>query len=454
MFQKKITSPHFNFFNSFDTLIPNMLPILNQSLWRDEAFSALLSEKSPLQIIALTIRDTTPPLHYLLLHYWMLMFGASEAALRGLSFIFHLLLVLTVFLISRKLIKSTFAQLIITFTTLLNPFLLQYAFEARAYSLLVFLSVLAIYFAISKKYVLTGIVLALAVFTHNFALFTVIAFAFWFIYLNRNRLKEVKAEILQLFTLPAFALLIWGGVIWQQWVRVASGFWIKPATFSLFLNSFEKYTRGDLSFKTQPMLYTFTLLLCFFAFGYWLWREHKEEYGAELLLLLFVALIPTLITYLISALFVPIYDERYLIATAPILIIMIGYSLYRLFKVNHKVKNLLVAFVAIYILLLIQSSEQIVSMRTKASINYAVSQVLSKAQLGDVIVSQSNLNFLETKWYAQKNGSSIPVYVYVPPGGSIPFYIGSVLFEPQDIITQLPTDTKVWYIKSDGGYEQ
>ncbi|MEK7450789.1 MAG: glycosyltransferase family 39 protein, partial [Patescibacteria group bacterium] len=206
-----------------------MLPIFNQSLWRDEAFSALLSEKNPLQIISLSMRDTTPPLHYLLLHYWMVMFGTSEVALRGLSFSFHILTVFVVFLIARQLIKSTLVQSLIVLATLLNPFLLQYAFETRAYSLLALLSVLGIYFIITKKYVLSSVVFALAVFTHNFTLFTLIALVFWFFYTNKQRLKETKTEILQLFTAPVIALLVWGSIIWQQWTKVASGFWIKPA---------------------------------------------------------------------------------------------------------------------------------------------------------------------------------------------------------------------------------
>ncbi|MEK7450972.1 MAG: hypothetical protein AAB662_03495, partial [Patescibacteria group bacterium] len=241
-------------------------------------------------------------------------------------------------------------------------------------------------------------------------------------------------------------------IIWQQWTKVASGFWIKPAVFSLFLNSFEKYSRGDLSYLSQPMLYTFTLILCFFAFGYWLWREQKEEQGKALLLLSFVALVPTLITYIISAVFVPIYDERYLIAAVPVLILLVGYSLFRLFEVNHRVKNFVVAFVAIYILLLIQASEQIVSMGTKPPINYAVSQVLSKAKSGDAIIPKSNLNFLETKWYVRQDGSSMSVYAYAP-SGNVPFYIGSLLFEPQEIITQIPKGIRIWQIKGDGGYE-
>ncbi|MDO8620851.1 MAG: glycosyltransferase family 39 protein [Candidatus Levybacteria bacterium] len=429
-----------------------MLPILNQSLWRDEAFSALLSEKNPLQIISLSMQDTTPPLHYLLLHYWMVAFGTSEVALRGLSFIFHILTVFVIFLIAKKLIKSTLAQSFIVLATLINPFLLQYAFEARAYSLLALLSVLGIYFIINKKYVLSSVVFALAVFTHNFTLFTLIALVFWFFYTNRQRLKETKTEILQLFTAPVLALLVWGSVIWQQWTEVASGFWIKPAIFSLFLNSFEKYSKGDLSYPSQPMLYTFTLILCFFAFGYWLWREQKEEQGKALLLLSFVALVPTLITYIISAIFVPIYDERYMIATVPVLILLVGYSLFRLFEVNHRVKNFVVAFVAIYLLLLIQASEQIVSMSTKPPINYAVSQVLAQAKPGEVIIPQSNLNFLETKWYVRQNNSPMLAYAYAP-SGNVPFYIGSLLFEPQEIITQMPKGVQIWQIKSDGGYE-
>ncbi len=292
-----------------------MLPILNQSLWRDEAFSALLSLKSPLQIIFLSMRDATPPLHYLLLHYWMLLFGNTEVSMRGLSFIFHLLTVLVVFFIVRKVIHSVMPQILITFSVLLNPFLLQYAFEARAYSMLCFLITLAVYLAITKRYLLAGVALTLAVFTHNFAVFSLASFIAWFLYHSRHRLKSATKELFQFFLLPIASLFIWGNVIWTQWVQVAGGFWIKQATSSMFINSLEKYSRGDLSYPTQPMLYTFSLILLFFAFSYWIWRDQKEEEKNSLLLIGFVILIPHLITYFISALFAPIYNERYLIFT-------------------------------------------------------------------------------------------------------------------------------------------
>lgn len=425
-----------------------MLPILHQSLWRDEAFSVLISQKSIGDIIRLATQDVSPGvLHYLLLHYWMLLFGNSEVVVRSLSLIFHILTVLIVFLIARKLIKSITAQILIALTTLLNPFLLQYAFEARAYSLLAFLTVLAVYLVLTKRNLLAGIVLALGIFTHNFGVFNFIAFAFWWVYINRGKLKT--KEGLEFLGFPVFATLLWGSVIWSQWTKVAEGFWINQATSSIFLRSFEMYTKGDLSYPTQPLLYVFSLILAFFAFSYWI-RKEKEENTNIPLLFFFVALIPTVITYVISALFTPIYHERYLIATVPMLILIIGYSLYKLYCFNLNLRNIIVAFTAIYMVLLIQSGEQIIGLTTKPAINWGINQILSKAQEGDVIVPKDNLNFLEIKYYVERSGRNIPVYAY-SPDGKIPFYIGAVLFEPQEIITEMPKYKSVWQIKSDGG---
>ncbi len=427
-----------------------MLPILNQSIWRDEAFTLLLSEKSPLEIIKLTIQDTSPPLHYLILHYWMIVFGNSEVSSRGLSFLFHSLTALTVFFIARKLVKNTTIQILISLTVLLNPFLLQYAFEARAYSLLAFLTTLAVYFALSKRNLLAGLVLTLALFTHNFAIFSFIAFLAWFIYIYGRTIRTEIGELLKFAILPSIAILSWGNVIYAQWTRVATDFWIKQTTSSTFIHSFEQYTRGDIYYPTQPMLYTITLILCLFAFSYWVWKQ-KEEDEKALSLIFFVAVIPLLVTYVISALFAPIYHERYLIGTAPMLAILVGYSLYKLYCNNEKVRNLLIGFVAIYLVLLVQSSEQIVSTSTKPAINYGVNQVLSKATKSDIIIPEDQLNFLEVKYYVKRSGSTIPVYAY-NSGGKIPFYLGAVMFEPQDIIRNYPEGRKVWQIKADGGY--
>lgn len=425
-----------------------MLPILNQSFWRDEAFSALLSEKSPLEIIRLTSHDVSPPLYYIILHYWMILFGNNEVSIRSLSLLFHLLTVCAVFFVSRKLIRSLWGQLLITSTALLNPFLIQYAFEARPYSLLAFLTILAVYAISIKKYILASIVLGIAILTHNFAVFTFIAIVCWWLMVNRANIPLKKS--LNLITVPILSLLIWGGVMWSQWIKVAQGFWITQSTSSIFLHTLETYSKGDLSYSIQPLFYMVSLIVLFFAFSYWVWYDRKEE-NSSILLIFLAGIIPVFITYFISALFAPIYHERYLIATDPLFILLAGYSLYRLYEYNTRIRTILIAFIAIYVALLIQGSEQIIGSSTKPAINYSVNQILARASDNDVIIPKDFLNFLETKYYVERSGRKIKTYAYSSTG-KIPFYIGTIVFEPQDIVSSYPKNKKIWEVEPDGGF--
>jgi len=432
-----------------------MLPILTQSFWRDEAFSVLLSQNSPLNIIVLTAKDQSPPLYPLLLHYWMLFYGTSEVAVRTLSFIFHVGTATIIFFLARKLLHSYIPAILTAIAVLLNPFLLQYAFEARMYSLLAFLTALGIYCIVVRKYRLAGVSLALTILCHNFGIFIVAAVGVWWVYTNRHVLKQHIFQGLDLFLFPAIALLAWGTVIWNQWERVGSGFWIKQATSAIFLNTLKIYTAGDISYPTASLLQLISFILFICAMSYWLWQKEVPNGTSKKnisLLLGFVALLPLCITYVISALFIPIYHERYLIASLPMLILLAGYALYNVFLENPNRRIFLIVLTSCYMILLAQASEQILSMQTKAAINWGVRQVISLAQPGDVIIPKDVLNFLETKFYAQKNSKGIPVFAYSPTG-KIPFYIGSILFEPNEIITHMPKHKRIWEIEPDGGYK-
>lgn len=431
-----------------------MLPILTQSFWRDEAFSVLLAEKSPLNIILLTAKDQSPPLYPLLLHYWMLLYGKSEVAVRTFSFLFHAGTVVVIFLLAKKLLRSNTPAILIAIAILLNPFLLQYAFEARMYSLLAFLTALGIFCIVVRKYWLAGISFALCILTHNFGVFDVTAVGIWWIFCNRKTIKQHISQGLALFLLPVLTFLAWGAVIWNQWVRIGGGFWIKQATSAIFLNTLKIYTSGDISYPTSSLLQLISFILFIVAMSYWIWqREVPNDTSKKDIpfLLASLALLPICITYGISALFIPIYHERYLIASLPMLILLAGYSLYHVFLENPNRRIFIIVLTSFYMILLVQSSEQILSMEIKPAINWGVSQALSQSQPGDVIIPKDVLNFLETKLYAENNSKGIPVYAYTPTG-KIPFYIGAILFEPQEIITKLPKNKRIWEIEPDGGY--
>ena len=116
-------------------LLATPLKFFAQNLWRDEAFSWFMSTKSIAAICILSAKDFTPPLHYLILHYWSILFGASEIALRapslfayGFTLYFAFDICLLHFKYSMK--KSGLCVLLIALT----PTLLYFAFEVFTFS--------------------------------------------------------------------------------------------------------------------------------------------------------------------------------------------------------------------------------------------------------------------------------------------------------------------------------
>ena len=77
--------------------------LLNESLWRDEAFAALLSRHEPSEIIGLSAGDATPPLFYLVLHFWVGVLGDSEVAMRALTLLFFVATGLVMFPLGSRL---------------------------------------------------------------------------------------------------------------------------------------------------------------------------------------------------------------------------------------------------------------------------------------------------------------------------------------------------------------
>lgn len=432
-----------------------MLPILHQSYWRDEAFSVLLASKNLKDILLLTIKDVHPPLYYLLLHFWIKLFGDAEYVTRSFSLFSHLLLVLSCFFLLNHFLKNKKVSLLGSLAILLNPFLLEYAFEASSYIFFSFPVVTAALFYLKRKYFISSLFLALMLLTHNFGIFFLIPFVAYWCYENREKLWRRKTQFVLLFGLPVLVFLGWLRFLWNQWVKVAEGYWIEPKTSAIFVDAFRTFFQGNLDYPSKAMLYNLTLVLVFMGFSYWIAKIVREEklgsFESEHLLLVFLFSISFLMVYTISSFWIPIYHERYLLPLLPIFIVWIAYSLDRLNKIHKPFSYLVFAFSLAYILFAVQSSEEILRKTTKPAINYGVSQILAQAQPGDVITPESNLNFLETKYYVKKSGKNIPVFAYAPDG-KIVFYIGAVLFEEEEIITEYPKDKRIWILKSDGGY--
>jgi uncharacterized membrane protein len=113
-----------------------------QSFWYDEGNSARIAERSLQLIIAGAAGDIHPPLYYIVLHYWRAVFGETEFALRMLSVLCGVGLVIFTYLLARRLFNPR-VGLIAAALLACSPFAIYYSQEARMYVMLAFEAVVS-----------------------------------------------------------------------------------------------------------------------------------------------------------------------------------------------------------------------------------------------------------------------------------------------------------------------
>jgi mannosyltransferase len=179
-----------------------IITIDNQSFWADEALTAYESSQSfPAMLHTVTSIETTPPLYFVLVWSWAKAFGTSEVALRSISAMAGVALVPITYLCARELLDRR-AGLIAAALVAVNPFMVWYSQEARAYMLLTALSGASFLWFLrarrdSSRRSLTwwAGVSALALTTHFFAGFLVAPEAVWLLWTNRSRATVVAVGV-------------------------------------------------------------------------------------------------------------------------------------------------------------------------------------------------------------------------------------------------------------------
>ena len=189
------------------------LPGIEQSFSFDEAYGVgnLLDRPLGDMLSMLPQSESSPPLHYVAAWGWGNVFGLSEAGIRSLSVLAGVATVPVAYLAGREL-AGLRAGLIGAALTAVSPFLVFYSLEARAYSLLTFLGALSFWlFARALRrpepgpLALWALASALALTTHYFAGFLVLAEAVWLLMAVR-RSRAVLAAVAGVI-LTAAALL-------------------------------------------------------------------------------------------------------------------------------------------------------------------------------------------------------------------------------------------------------
>ncbi|MCH7518411.1 MAG: glycosyltransferase family 39 protein [Candidatus Dadabacteria bacterium] len=229
----------------------------SESIWYDEAISVAVAKLDLLAQVKWSFiqNDNNPPLYYTILHYWVWIFGDSEFASRLPSAIFGSFSIIAIYSVGRFLFNKN-VGLLAALILATSVFHIKYSQEARAYSLLAFLTLVSYYFYLkigsSKQrsyfvgYVISSILL---LYTHYYGFLIIAAQNIFFFteYFKNRKLNEldfrrwVKSQVLLfLLYLPGFVLL------GKHTVAIQGGFWLpEPTLLGIFI-CIKKYS-GSLS---------------------------------------------------------------------------------------------------------------------------------------------------------------------------------------------------------------
>ena len=412
------------------------LTFFTQSLWRDEAFSYLLAKQNTWQILINTAKDFSPPLHYLLLHYWMMIFGSSEIALRSIPLIFFYA---TIYVFDHILIdvlkiktKWRFAYLLLF---ALNPFLIYYASEARMYSMSVFFVTASWYGYLTGKKKIHIISSVLSLYTHYFTIFAIVS-QILFHYLQKKHRSEAKVFVwIAMLFAPwvIFTLIYHGSSNGDFWITepTLKTIWLTPG---IVLTGFENSLR-----QYSTPLYGLTFIsygAIAMALKHFLKKDGRRETSTYLLLW---ALLPAVVAIVVS-LVKPIFLPRYFIFSAT------GISLLLIFSLDQLKPIIRYGLYIVIMFFLLQYNVAQVAHKKKGDVRYVIREIKLNISPSDSIYVENELDFHTVQYYFDPSR----VFIYRKTYEEIPQFVGKVLIPNSQVVSTLPAyPKKAFVIRND-----
>ncbi|MBV8986018.1 MAG: glycosyltransferase family 39 protein [Acidimicrobiia bacterium] len=307
--------------------------LTSSHLWLDEALTVNIS-RLPLSRIPDALRhDGSPPLYYLLLHWWTTVFGAGDVAVRALSATFALATLPLIWLAGNRIggRRAGVAAIVLLAS---SPFAARYATEARMYSLLGLLAV-AGYLCLMRFLKRPSVADALGVavssgllaLTHYWAFYLLLTVALMLVVRARRRHDRVS--------LLAVAAMAAGGVLFVPWLpsfayqlQHTGTPWAGIPTFNAVVDTIRNWAGGG-SDAGQLLNLVFLGLAVLAVFGVAIDRRHIEldlrtRPGARTLV---IACLGTLLAGLIAAdAFHSAFVVRYTSVAFPLFILIVAFG--------------------------------------------------------------------------------------------------------------------------------
>lgn len=314
--------------------------ISSRPLWYDEAFAALFANTGPAQIMygSLTpdsgsAADVHPPGYYILLWGWISLLGDSPFALRLLSVMIGMGILVIVYKIGRAIFDERVA-LAATALAAISPFQLHYHQEIRMYALLTFLLMISTYALILgmkrdgwRWWVIFAVSSSLAQYTHALAAIYLIALAM--IPLLRRDWRDLRNVIMAGIG-SIILYLPWLLKLPAQFSKVQTSYWTeKPSIARVITTLLSFVTNLPLPESWLPIALFITLLVI--ILGGWqtvrAWRARQNGVSPAIMTA-FLAFFPTLLLFLISQ-WQPVFIERALLPSGVMFLLWVSWVLTR-----------------------------------------------------------------------------------------------------------------------------
>jgi mannosyltransferase len=297
----------------------------HHSFWVDELFSIQYANLSLGELIPeIAANDNHPPLYYVLLHFWIQLFGDTEFAVRSLSLIFGVIAVAFVYRLGVLLYDERVGILAALFLSVAK-YSIYWSQEARMYSLLSLLAVASVYYfwklmhkpslGNTFSYVVMTVLL---LYTQSYGIFIVVAQNGYLLTIRllaahrKLKLSPIKWITLQLGVLALF--LPWLTVLAGRVAQLHSeGFWVVRPTMMTVAGTFSEFSGSG------PLLRILLLSLIFMsAVSITIIFSRSRDRHSLLLtsdfkaifLLFSCLLVPIALPFIISQFSTPIYVNR------------------------------------------------------------------------------------------------------------------------------------------------
>ncbi len=389
---------------------------LNQSFWLDEAISAnIIKNYSFINIITqFSPTDFHPPLFYLILKAWSIIFGCTPVGLRLFSVTASLLTGLYLYKTAKLLFNQKTAILATTFL-LFNPLFVYYSQELRMYALVtLFLSAVTFYFvktqslSLSSKSVLFFNLFIFLSFLTFYGSIFYIAGLFLLLLIQ----KKYKL-IIKLIPGILFSVLLILPLLYRQ-LFLSKTLLTDVTNWSLVLGKSNlknlllipiKFSFGRLTFYPKKLYYILAGFWTLFVFSRLIRAKTSNH-------LKFLFIFPLLLVFLISFKLPMLQYFRYLYLL-PIFCLLLSVSLVKTKILSHLISLIFVLLSLIYLLSPSQHREDWQSLATSLPHNSDVYMISSFAD--PLKFYRPDLNILDIRTDLPTNPSTNKIFI-IPYG--------------------------------------